>query len=343
MNRRIRFGSVVAFLFALAIGAVALVSVRPDLIIEATKVTLRSPVAQILAMRGWIVAGLAGGALFFALMGSIRKHLVDRGRVAFFLAFLLAAAAIGHTAIMVSRGMFPVDAMDPADESITVLEYNTAGNADMLGELADLIADNGVDVATLPETHAETGRQLAAILKERGLDFHVFDNGRSEWDSAYGSTVILLSASLGDYEHDPDFAANSNIHGLLVRPTSGTGPTFVAVHPVAPSQAHLRSWRVDMLEAYSMCAENQNVIMGGDFNSTADHEAALHLGTPCRDAVAEAGAGAVGTWPSNLPGFFSSPIDRVLTNSNYTGTAARVVGTTSSDHRGVIVELKPRG
>ena len=342
MNRRIRFGSIIAFLFALAIGAVALVSVRPDLVVEATKVTLRSPVAQILAMRGWIVAGLAGGALFFALMGSIRKHVLDRGRIAYFLAFLLAVAAIGHSAILVMRGVFPVDELDAAEDSITVLEYNTAGNVDMLQELANLIIDNGVDVATLPETHAETGRQLAAILKEHGLDFHVYDNGRSEWDSAYGSTVILLSASLGDYEHDPDFAANSNIHGLLVRPTSGTGPTFVAVHPVAPSQAHLRAWRTDMLEAYSMCAEHQNIIMGGDFNSTADHEAALHLGTPCRDAVAEAKAGGMGTWPSNLPGFFASPIDRILTNSNYAGSAARVVGTTSSDHRGVIVELKPQ-
>lgn len=342
MDRRIRVGSVIAFLVAAAIGALALLSVRPDLFIEATKVTLRSPVAQILAMRGWIIAALAGAALFFVLMGAIRKHLVNRGRVALFLAFLLAVASIGHFGVMFSRGLFPSTALPHEDASITVLEYNTAGSEDALEDLAYIIEENNVDVATLPETPADTGRKLAELLKAGGREYHVFDNGRTEWESAYSSTVILLAADLGEYEHDSDFAATSNVNGVLVRPAHGDGPTFVAVHPIAPSQARLRTWRVDMLEAYSMCAEHENIIMGGDFNSTVDHEAALHLGTPCRDAGAEAGAGATGTWPSNLPGFFASPIDRVLTNSRYEGTAARIVETGTSDHKGIIVELTPR-
>ncbi len=341
--KRIRFGSVVAFLFALAIAAPALVSVRPDLLVEATKVTLRSPVAQVLAMRGWIAAGLAGGAVFFALMGAVRKHLLDRGRVALFLAAMLLAAAAGHVGVMVQRGVFPVSELPKAEGSLRVLEFNTMGGAVPVETLAALIEENAVDVATLPETAAATGRELAELLAAKGHKYYVFDNGVDEYASAYHSTVILLSAELGEYRHDPAFADASNIHALMVSPVSGEGPSFVAVHPVSPSQAMLRSWRVDVLEAYSMCAEHPNIIMGGDFNSTADHEAALHLGTPCRDAGAEAAAGAVGTWPSNLPDFFSAPIDRVLTNSTYKGSRAKVVKAGESDHKGIVVELAPRG
>lgn len=340
---RIRVSSVITGLLALAIAAPALLSVKPDILVEATKITLRSPVAQILAFRGWIAAGLALLALFFVVMGAIRKTMLNRGRIAFALAFALAIASLGHIGMMAWRGLAPNTAVEAKNAGdITVMEYNTAGGGVPMEEIATLITQNQADVVILPETSTNNGEKLVSLLADDGLDFQIFTNGRSVYDSEYSSTVLLVSTSLGKYVADDSYIdSEKTIHGVMARPVEGDGPTFVAVHPISPSQAFLRSWRVDMFEAYSTCANYENVIVAGDFNSTADHEAALHLGMPCVDAGEQAEAGALGTWPSNLPGFFAAPIDRVLTNAPFRGVAAEIVNVGESDHRGIIVRLRP--
>lgn len=340
---KIRVSSVIAGIVALGIAVPALLSVKPDILVEATKVTLRSPVAQILAFRGWLAVALAGLAIFFAVMGAIRKILLNRGRIALLLSFALFVASLGNIGIMAWRGLAPDTAVEAKNGSdITVLEYNTAGGGIPMEALADLAADKRIDVLSLPETSAQNGKKLVSLLKARGMDFQIFTNGKSQYSSEYSSTVLLVSTSLGKYVPEESFiSAESTIHGVMAKPIAGDSPTFVAVHPVSPSQAFLRAWRVDMFEAYSTCANYENVIMAGDFNSTADHEAALHLGTQCMDAGEQAEIGGLGTWPSNLPGFFSAPIDRVLTNASYQGVAAEIVNVGESDHRGIIVRMRP--
>lgn len=340
---KIRISSIIVGFFSLIIAAIALLSVKPDILVEATKITLRSPVAQILAFRGWIAAGLAGLALFFLIMGAIRKALLNRGRIAFALALALFVASLGHIGVMAYRGLSSQDSVTAKEKGeITVLEYNTAGGKVTTQALASLVIDNQVDVAMLPEMSEQTGRELVSLLAGNGLDFQIFTNGKSQYDSQYSSTVLLVSRELGEYVADDSFvSAKNEIYGVMAKPVSGDGPNFVAVHPVAPSQALLRSWRVDMLEAYSTCADYENIVMAGDFNSTADHEAALHMGAQCADAGAQAQVGGLGTWPSNLPGFFAAPIDRVLTNTSYQGVAAEIVNVGDSDHRGIIVRMRP--
>ncbi|MBR5949801.1 MAG: endonuclease/exonuclease/phosphatase family protein [Actinomycetaceae bacterium] len=340
---KIRVSSLITGALALAIAGPALLSVKPDILVEATKITLRSPVAQILAFRGWIAVTLASLALFFVIMGAIRKTLLNRGRIALTLAFALIVASFGHVGIMAWRGLAPNNAVEAKNAGdITVMEYNTAGGLVPLEEIANLIINTQTDVAVLPETSAQDGNELVSLLSQSGQDFQIFTNGKSQYDTQYSSTVLLISTSLGQYAPDDSFITTEDtIYGVMARPVSGDNPTFVAVHPVAPSQALLRSWRVDMFEAYSMCANYENVIVAGDFNSTADHEAALHLGMQCKDAGEQAQAGGLGTWPSNLPGFFAAPIDRVLTNTSYEGVAAEIVKVGESDHRGIIVRMRP--
>lgn len=340
---KIRVSSVITGIIAVAIAAIALLSVKPDFLVEATKITLRSPVAQILAFRGWIAVGLAGLALFFVIMGAIRKAMLNRGRIAFALAFALALASLGHVGVMAMRGFAPNASVAEKEQGdITVLEYNTAGGGVTMESIASVVVDNQVDVVMLTETSAEDGKKLVSLLDGDGLDFQIFTNGKSVYDTEYSSTILLVSRELGEYVADDLFVETKNeVYGVMAKPASGDAPSFIAVHPVAPSQSHLRAWRVDIFEAYSTCADYENVIMAGDFNSTADHEAALHLGTQCADAGAQAEIGGLGTWPSNLPGFFSAPIDRVLTNTSYQGVSAEIVNVGESDHRGIIVRMRP--
>ncbi|KTR93270.1 hypothetical protein NS220_13200, partial [Microbacterium testaceum] len=92
-----------------------------------------------------------------------------------------------------------------------------------------------------------------------------------------------------------------------------------------------------------------DVILAGDLNSTLDHLAGLGRdgGTvgECRDAAAEAGAAAVGTWPVRLPTGLAAPIDHVLVGSAWEVRGFEVrtdFDDAGSDHRPIVATLSRR-
>lgn len=339
-------------LLSLVIGLMALATVKPELFGVTAEYALRTPFAQVLAMRGWLVVGFAAAGLFFILVSVLRRVIVGRGRIAFTLALALLLVAGLHAGTMYSRGIdqedglgtdLGVGAATEGDGSITVLQYNTLGGSVDVASLADVVEANGVDVITLPETSTQTAEDLVLTLAERGKHFQQFDTGTSGYDADYLSTVLLVSSDLGEYTQTDLFEPTNEPTPLGVRavPADGSGPTLMAVHPIAPSSSRLNVWREEITKVYSLCGTESNAIISGDFNSTADHEAALDLETTCADAAAQAGSGALGTWPVKLPALLGSPIDRVLTTAAYEGTEAAIIDLGGSDHRGVLVRLTP--
>ncbi|MGO1590724.1 MAG: endonuclease/exonuclease/phosphatase family protein [Ancrocorticia sp.] len=326
--------------------ACAVVTVKPELLVA--DYALQTPFAQMLAMRGWIAVGLAAIGLVFLIFGALRFFVARRGRIAltFSIAMLLVAGL--HAGTMYSRGITDNEALEgeSTGASITVMQYNTMGGEVEASDLAETIADSGVSVVTLPETSTESGQEIVAELASRGLQFQQFDSGTSDYEADYTSTVMLVSSSLGEYSQEQIFASPANgaqsaPQGLKAVPVSGEGPTLIAVHALSPGREHMEAWASEAEQAYSLCSSEPNAIISGDFNSTKDHEAAL--GLSCKDAVAQAGSGAVGTWPVGLPPLLASPIDRVLTTGGYEGDSAAFVDLGGSDHRGVIVRLNPQG
>lgn len=358
-------------LLALVISLVSFATVRPELFGITAKYALLTPFAQIVALRGWLVVGFALAGIVFLIVAGIRGLFFQRGRIAltFSLAMFLVAGL--HAATMYSRGISEtvsatnessVSALDAAvstsaEGDITVLQYNTLGGSVDIPALAEFIESEGVNVVSLPETSTQTGEDIVEDLADRGLIFQQFDTGTSGYEADYASTVLLVSSSLGEYvqtdifesgdESSAESAAGSGQAGsvpLAVRavPVDGDGPTLIAVHPIAPGRDRMDTWQSEIRAAYGLCGTESNAIIAGDFNSTADHEAALRLDTPCVDAADQAGAGALGTWPARLPKLLSSPIDRVLTTTNeYRGSEATIVNLGGSDHRGVMVRLTP--
>ncbi len=359
-------------LLALVISLVSFATVRPELFGITAEYALRTPFAQIVALRGWLVVGFALAGILFLIVAGVRGLFFRRGRIAltFSLAMFLVAGL--HAATMYSRGIS--ETVSGGDESavstlegavttsaagdITVLQYNTLGGSVDAPALAEFIESEGVNVVTLPETSTQTGEDIVEDLADRGLVFQQFDTGTPGYEADYTSTVLLVSSSLGEYvqtdifgsgeESDADSSsAGSGQEGsvpLAVRavPLDGDGPTLIAVHPIAPGRDRMDTWQSEIRAAYGLCGTESNAIISGDFNSTADHEAALRLATPCIDAADQAGAGALGTWPARLPTLLSSPIDRVLTTTNeYRGSEATIVNLGGSDHRGVMVRLTP--
>lgn len=332
------------------LAAAALITVKPEILPQSAELVLTMPWSQIIALRGWLVVAFALAALFMMIVAIIRRVTLHRGGFAFLIALVFLVTAGLHGATMYSHGLANPGSLGPdpgitvagtGNGAITVLEYNTLGGATTPAEIVELIAANGVDVVTLPETSSDMGKQIVQELANRGLNFQQFDTGTADTEADYDSTVLLISNALGNYTAAAAFD-NTDGAPAAVRAVSsdGSGPDFIAVHPIAPTKGNMVEWRQQIEAAYGLCAAYPDAIIAGDFNSTVDHQKAA--GFDCYDGAAQAGSGAVGTWSASLPTFFASPIDRVLPPQSYEGTDSAIVEVGGSDHRGLLVRLTPK-
>jgi endonuclease/exonuclease/phosphatase len=137
----------------------AAATVRPDVLPGGLRrLALTAPYAELVALRGWEAMLLGAAALFFLIIGIVRRVLLQRGRIAFALAAVLAVCSVFHAGILITRGFTNHGALPPdrgvtartkGDGSVTVMQYNTEGGRVPVKALADLVERNGVDVVTL--------------------------------------------------------------------------------------------------------------------------------------------------------------------------------------------------
>jgi endonuclease/exonuclease/phosphatase (EEP) superfamily protein YafD len=302
-------------------------------------------VAQMVSMRSLgIVAGVLA-AIAFALLAQFRPLRAFAGTVV----ALLVVFVVGNAAIAVSRGLGDTDFAGATPDTITVLSWNTLGDAPGADAVVRLAVDSGADIISLPETTQATGIEIAETMRAEGRPMWVL----TEWFdqiSPARSTTVLISPDLGDYvkvtsneKRDDNTAV---LPTVIVEPVDGNGPTIVAAHAVAPITGQMENWRSDLAWLAEQC-QGDNVIMAGDFNATLDNMAGLGttadaaLGK-CIDSGKASGNGSVGTWPTSIPALIGSPIDHVMATPDWKTTGMRVVSETDgtgSDHRPVIVQL----
>jgi endonuclease/exonuclease/phosphatase (EEP) superfamily protein YafD len=314
-------------------------------------------VAHLVSLRGLAVvvaAALVVGLALLALARPLR-------RLAAALAVLVLLFGVGNAAVLLSRGLGtgPAAASVAADanadartDAVTVLSWNTLGDAPGADAIARLSLDAGADIVTLPETTEATGVAVAGLMRAAGRPMWVHTIAFDEISKAR-STTLLISPDLGDYSvaSDPGSGPPGNTNVLptvVAKPVDGTGPTIVAVHAVAPINWEMSNWRSDLDWLATQCS-GPDVIMAGDFNATVDHlggraaSASAVLGG-CSDAALETGSGAVGTWPTFVPPLLGSPIDHVLATQNWRVLSMRVLDSedaAGSDHRPVLATLAP--
>jgi endonuclease/exonuclease/phosphatase (EEP) superfamily protein YafD len=302
-------------------------------------------IAQIASMRSLaIVAGVLA-AVAFSLLALVRPLRAFAGTVV----VLLALFVVGNAAIGVSRGLGDTDFSEATPDSVTVLSWNTLGDAPGADAVVELAVESGADVISLPETTQETGIEIAESMRAKGRPMWVL----TEWFdkiSPARSTTVLISPDLGDYvkvtsneERDDNTTV---LPTVIVEPVDGDGPTIVAAHAVAPIDGQMENWRDDLVWLADQC-QGDNTIMAGDFNATLDNMAGLGssagaaLGN-CVDSGTASGNGSVGTWPTSIPALIGAPIDHVMATPDWETTGMRVVTEadgTGSDHRPVIVQL----
>jgi len=322
------------------------------------------PVAQAVALRGGLVlAGVV--ALIVCLLLALARPL---RAFAGTLAVLFALFSVSNVAIIGVRGITGTEAPPASDASasdadadaggdaatgqdITVLSWNTLGDAPGSDKIARLAIDWRANVIVLPETTEATGVEVALQMRAAGLPMWVKTVAFDQISPAR-STTLLISPSLGDYDtvtSNENRAENTAVlPTVIATPSDGVGPTIVAAHAVSPSQPQMQNWRADLRWLARQCSSD-DVIMAGDFNATIDHMAGLGTGDgttlgQCTDAASRAGAAGLGTWPTDVPALLGSPIDHVMAGSKWTVTGMRVVtdlDDSGSDHRPVIATLSP--
>ncbi|CAN5204421.1 hypothetical protein BH09ACT5_BH09ACT5_19240 [soil metagenome] len=326
----------------LVVGAALLVALWPQLFGLATAPV----VAQVVSLRGLgaavalvLVVGLTLAGL---LSGAVRRFAAS-------LAVALLVFVLVTAAVLSTRGFGSPGFESATDNDVTVLSWNTLGDAPGADVIASLALDTGVGGVVLLETTNTTGLEVAALMEREGSTMSVFTTAYDEVSKAR-STTLLVSADLGEYESDPALVTTSVLPTVVAVPVDGTGPTIIAVHAVAPIPGEMQHWRDDLTWLKNACTGG-NLIMAGDVNSTLDHHAGLSTSDSatigdCADAADATGNAAVGTWPAALPALLGAPIDHVMATPNWRVSGFRVIQSHDgygSDHRPVLAQLSPAG
>lgn len=331
---------VLAALVLLVVAAILLVAVWPQLFgLQAAPV-----IAQVVALRGIDIAIALGAAILVGIVAAAwkRSRRFLGSIVALLLVFCLASFVI-----LGSRGFESTTTSKSTASNVTVLSWNTKGDAPGAPAIAKLAIDEHADIVALPETTLVTGKVVAQLMKASGRPMWVYSLAY-DYVSKSRSTTLLISASLGRYSATNLSRTTAVLPTVIARPDSGTGPTIIAVHAVSPIPREMRNWRNDLRSLADLCSGG-NTIMAGDFNSTLDalnahsSRSGSNFGK-CNDAASARHGAANGTWPTMLPMVLGAQIDHIMSTSDWKTLSMKVVGTedhSGSDHRPIVATLAP--
>lgn len=333
-----------AAVLLVGVGAALLVIAWPNLFgLAAAPV-----VAQLVSLRALTAAVALLGAvtlLVIALLWAGARRFVAA------LALLSIIFAGVNVAVLSTRGFGDESFPTRAPAELSVLSWNTLGDAPGVERIAALALAEQADIIVLPETSQETAVAVAEQLRTDGRPMWVYSYA-FDYIAKARSTSVLISVELGEYLVDDSLGNTSVVPSVILRPVDGTGPTIIGVHSVAPLPGELANWRTDLQWIDAVCRGEQ-VILAGDLNATADHfriieggpqvggAGTLGLGE-CRDAALMSGNGAVGTWPARLPALLGAPIDHVMVTDDIQVTGFRVIQSEDaqgSDHRPIVARL----
>jgi len=331
-------------LVALAVAAGLLVLGWPQLFgLQTTWI-----IAQAVAMRGLLVGGSLIAVLVFLGLAAVRPIRALAGSIA----GLLLVFSVANGAILADRGLGGGAPRDGGDDQVTVLSWNTLGDAPGAQAVAELAVRVKADVVTLPETTEDAGVRIAETMRALGRPMWVHTTAYDDYLAAR-STTVLVNPALGDYHMvtaGTEREQNTKVlPSVILQPASGTGPTIIAAHAVSPISGQMDNWRDDLRWLAEQCGSG-SIIMAGDFNATLDSMSGLGVdgGTlgSCRDAALQSGDAAVGTWPAGIPPLAGAPIDHVMATSDWSVEDVHVLDEydgAGSDHRPIVAHLRHSG
>jgi endonuclease/exonuclease/phosphatase (EEP) superfamily protein YafD len=333
---------VLAAVVLLAIAAALLISVWPELFgLQEAPI-----IAQVVSLRGIDIAIAVG---LIVVIGIVAIAWRSSRRFLGSIVGLLVIFCLVSVAILAARGWDSSTTTTKSTGDVTIMSWNTKGDAPGAAEIAKVALASNADIVTLPETTAITAAEVDQIMTTAG---HPMELHSLHYDliSKSRSTSVLISTALGGYTVDLKSGNTLVLPTVIARANNHTSPTIIAVHAESPRPKEMLNWRADLTWLAKQC-QGANTIMAGDFNSTLD---ALHAHRTnstddfgsCTDAGSASHGAAVGSWPTNLPEILGAQIDHVMFGSAWKVKSMHVVGTedaAGSDHRPIVVTLSRAG
>jgi len=332
------FGRVLAAIVVVVVAVGLLVVAWPQLI----GVQQQPIVAQIVSLRG-IAVCVAALVLVLLLITTAMSRTARRFTGA--LAVIVLAFGGLQLAVLSTRGVATDPLPAKASGDLTILSWNTLGDAPGSERIAELAKAQQADVIVLAETSQETAKAVKSQLDAAGMPMQFFGVSYDEISKAR-TTDILISTKLGQYRDASGSHTTDTLPTVHAVPLDGHGPSFLATHVVSPVPGEMAGWRQGLRWDANHCVDD--TIAAGDFNSTLDHWDGLgtdggDLGA-CHDAAKATDAAAVGSWPTRLPTLLGAPIDHVLATAQWKVTGFQVIESqdgAGSDHRPVVAHLSP--
>lgn len=303
-------------------------------------------VAQLVALRGLAAAVAGVGVVALLLIALVSRR---ARRLTGTVALLLLAFAGVNVAVLATRGSTPAGFQTTAPGDLTVLSWNTLGDAPGAAAIAKLALAQHADVVALPETSAATADAVGGLMRSAGSPMQLLSLSYDHISKSR-TTSLLISTKLGEYRRDDSHGSTPTLPSVVAVPVDGSGPTIVAAHPVSPVPGEMGNWRQGLDWLSQRCGGD--TIMAGDFNSTLDHYAGLSVTTAtgpgdlgaCHDGARAMRSAAAASWPTSLPEQLGAAIDHVMASEGWTFVGFRVVGSedgAGSDHRPVVAQLRP--
>ena len=267
----------------------------------------------------------------------------------------LATVAIAAAAALVASCATAPPAQPPT-ATLRVMTYNIFAGNDLdrqpnLARIAALIDSLDVDVVLMQEVDRGTARSgrvdQAAVIAERA-DMHVVFGRSMNFDGGeYGNAILSRWSVLSSHvvplqsgEAQPDAAQPTEPRSLLhvVVSTPGGALHVLNTHVDHRARSAARQAQIRDLLAYVAGAvpRDARVVFGGDLNARPEAAEVRSLSVVFSDVWPSCGAGDGSTFRSDAP---DRRIDYIML-ANLQCTAARVIDTTLSDHRPVVVDIR---
>lgn len=283
---------------------------------------------------------IAGRVLAFSAVVVVISAIVLNDRWRRVAVGLVVLSVIGLLAHEPWKGVGGPDTSVAAADELRVLSFNSLFGSASATAIADIVRDNDVDVAVIPEITDSLLSALAETDLTARLPYHV---GRT--DVGTQGTMIFAAYPLVDSR-----LISTGFDTWKATLQAPNGPTTVlGVHLRAPLN-DARSWRDD-LRTLDAAAEGVD-IMAGDFNATLSHRAFDDLlGERFQDVdEVDGGLALQGTWPRVVPGtsiptpsWLRITIDHVLIGPDFeVAGRTRIIEVPGSDHSALLARVAPR-
>lgn len=291
------------------------------------------PFTQLSSMRMLTALGiLVGGLCCVAWAVATRRgELVRPSTVTAAVSILCATGVVGS---LLASGAARSEVARPGEPELTIMSLNASDTS--ADDVAAAAIDVGADAVLLVESPAEVVEGVAALLGEEATAFTNVERAVSK----FTSVGIVVRDGLGRYE--PTQGPELQL-GSVALTGEGPGPAHLAVvHPPPPVSrwAPAQRWSSQLRVAATWCEEQEDAIVGGDFNAVADHLRRAGLDR-CESATDVLGLSARGTWPVDFPAWLGAGIDHVLSDpAEWEALSARVLEVGVTDHRAVVVQYR---